>query len=166
MADNNEPNDDEDFICIINENPDDTFELLEANYSNENANSDSNAKVKVDNLFPALSTNSILGTKSSNISLNLEFATVNNGTSTRTERSYSAESLNFISDVYNNHTVNTIPSAKLSKSLHEKPPPSELALFDQLQQWIYCIAVVNFDIEIGQSIEVLLLHVSYLKLLI
>jgi len=26
--------------------------------------------------------------------------------------------------------------------------------WDRFQQWIYCIAIVTFDIELGQSIEV------------
>lgn len=39
-----------------------------------------------------------------------------------------------------------------SKSTGGSGPPQQL--YRNLRQWIYCITVVNFDIEIGQSIEV------------
>jgi hypothetical protein len=33
--------------------------------------------------------------------------------------------------------------------------------WDRFQQWIYCIAIVTFDIELGQSIEVFITSYHY-----
>ncbi len=198
--------DDEDFICIIKDgeahdlkpqqqkhsNQDDlaTFELLDA----ANLKEDHFTEVKLtppENrlLFPPLSSSSILGTKSSNISLNIDTSSslVTAGETYSGDdivassppisaRSYSAESLTFFGDDTHNrrHLSNATTLNDKERKSSQKSSSSfksislstsstqpatllnSLAAYENLQQWIYCIAVVNFDIEIGQSIEVCL----------
>lgn len=206
--------DDEDFICIINEvvdqkegenckkdeNVENSFELLDATHLRKNHFLIEDKKLEGPSLFlpppdrltflPLLSTSSILGTKASNISLNIDtvtsevasgFADASDETASNvlpplSARSYSAESLTFFGDDHNYHhhlhnknssltssdsereqnkkiKQQTPVTLNSSSSLSSKPL-NKLANFGKLQQWIYCIAVVNFDIEIGQSIEV------------
>lgn len=163
MADLSATNEDEDFLCIVSNHSDDTFEILDlknnSNAKQENGQCGTGELLNPMNLFADLSANSILNKKSSNISLNVPSANGDSDGRVSSERSYSAESLiNYIDDSYSSSSNLKCNKNSNNTSLHQRLDsperlPSNEMNFDRLQQWIFCIAVVNFDIEIGQSIE-------------
>jgi hypothetical protein len=72
---------------------------------------------------------------------------------TRTHLNSSSSSSNLASQSTNSTSTTTVPTS---------PPPTSstttpvLLPWDRLQKWLYGIAIVTFDLELGQSIELLL----------
>ena len=128
---------DEDFICIVNDNtPTDSSENVNIDYihycdintTRTNSSSLNNQKV---HYRKASNTSDIVDCSPPKLLINgshLEYDKSDDG---------------------NNND---------NKNQHHSPSTSSVQCksncYNQLRQWIYCITIVNFDIEIGQSIEV------------